>query len=215
MYTLRYAKKEDALFLAQSILIAGRAHVQKGIWEIVLDCDEEACLAFLGAVTVTDVPHLFHYTCSIVAENDQGELVGSLAGHDPQVKGYQALQQAIPEVVAKVQFPTAMQGTSTSQSERILACMPQVIEGAWVIDSVATLPSARGRGVAEELLARVLEEGKQQRYRLAQVNVYIGNEPALNLYRKYGFEVVEEKRDPYFEQHIGSPGMVSLKMTLS
>jgi ribosomal protein S18 acetylase RimI-like enzyme len=68
--------------------------------------------------------------------------------------------------------------------------------------------------VAEELLARVLEEGKQQGYRLAQVNMYIGNEPALNLYRKYGFEVVEEKRDLYFEQHIGSPGMVSLKRTL-
>jgi len=215
MSTVRYAKREDALFLAQCIFIAGRAHVQKGIWEIVLDCDEEACLAFLEAVTVTDVPHLFHYTSSIVAEDGRGELVGSLAGHDPLVKGYQALQQAISEVVKKLQCSAAMQGNSTSQSDKILACMPQVIEGAWVIDSVAILPSARGKGVAGELLVRVLEEGKQQGHRLAQVNMYIGNEPALNLYRKYGFEVVEEKRDPYFEQHIGSPGMVSLKRTLS
>ena len=152
MYTLRDANKKDALFLAQCMLIAGRAHLQKGIWEIVIDCDEEACLAFLEAVMVTDVSHLFHYTSSIVAEDDRGELVGSLAGHDPLVKGYQALQKAIQEVVTRLQFSTKIRGTSTSRSDKILACMPQVIEGAWIIDSVATLPSARGRGVAGELL---------------------------------------------------------------
>jgi ribosomal protein S18 acetylase RimI-like enzyme len=44
--------------------------------------------------------------------------------------------------------------------------------------------------------------------------MYIGNEPALNLYKKMGFEVIEEKRDEYFERTIGSPGMLSLARTL-
>ena len=44
--------------------------------------------------------------------------------------------------------------------------------------------------------------------------MYIGNEPALNLYGKLGFEIVEETRDEYFEQNIGSPGMLSLAKEL-
>ena len=44
--------------------------------------------------------------------------------------------------------------------------------------------------------------------------MYIGNEPALNLYRKFGFEIIEENRDEYFEQNIGSPGMLSLAKDL-
>lgn len=78
----------------------------------------------------------------------------------------------------------------------MLACLPKEIEGAWVIDSVATLP------------------GKRQGYAHAQVNMYIGNEPALKLYRKLGFEIAEEQRDGYFEKVIGSPGMFSLRKEL-
>ena len=71
-----------------------------------------------------------------------------------------------------------------------------------------------GRGVAQLLLQTVLEEGKKQGHTVAQINMYIGNEPALNLYQKCGFEVIEESRDADFEQTIGSPGMVSLARTL-
>ena len=44
--------------------------------------------------------------------------------------------------------------------------------------------------------------------------MYIGNGPALNFYRKFGFEIIEEKRDEYFEENIGSPGMLSLAKDL-
>jgi len=44
--------------------------------------------------------------------------------------------------------------------------------------------------------------------------MYIGNESALNLYRKLGFEIIEEKRNKHFEEKIGSPGMLSLARNL-
>jgi len=44
--------------------------------------------------------------------------------------------------------------------------------------------------------------------------MYIGNEPALNLYRELGFEIIEESRDQYFEQNIESRGMISLVKNL-
>ena len=211
---VRKCRVDDASFLARSILLAGRAHVSKGIWEIVLDTSEEECLSFLKHVIVTEIPHLFHYSFSFIAETNDHVPVGSLGGYDPQKMGYQALQQAFPEVYKKLHLPQeAFQGAN-ERAAKILTCLPKEVDNAWVIDSVVTLPEYRGRGVAELLLRAVLDEGKKLGYPMAQVNMYIGNEPALRLYQKLGFTILEETRDVYFEKKIGSPGMLSLAMKL-
>jgi ribosomal protein S18 acetylase RimI-like enzyme len=210
----RHAKPDDASFLAKAAIIAGRAHVNKGIWEVILGGTEEECLDFLEHVSVTTIPHLFHYSCYFIAEYANAGPVGSLGGYDPKKLGYQALQRAIPEVIAKLNLPPQTSQGAEERSSNILVCLPQEIEGAWVIDSVATLPQYRRNGIAEKLLEHVLHEGKERGYHEAQINMYIGNEPALNLYKKMGFEVIEEKREEYFERTIGSPGMLSLARTL-
>ncbi|HKJ15135.1 MAG: GNAT family N-acetyltransferase [Desulfobulbaceae bacterium] len=207
---IRQATQEDAIFLAKNIIIAGRAHVKKGIWEVVLGGTEEECEAFLHHISVTKIPHLFHYSCYLITEIAGIGPIGGLGGYDPRVSGYHALQQAIPEVFKKLNLSKQTFKDSQERSLRILACLPKEIEGAWVIDSVAVLPEHRGKGVAEMLLNKILERGKRQGHLQAQINMYIGNEPALNLYRKFGFEIIEEKRDKYFEENIGSPGMLSL-----
>jgi ribosomal protein S18 acetylase RimI-like enzyme len=211
---IRHACPDDASFLATAALIAGRAHVNKGIWEVILGGTEEACLDFLEHVSITTIPHLFHYSCYFIAEYAEDGPVGSLGGYDPKTLGYQALQRALHEVITKLNLsPQALQGAE-ERSSKMLVCLPQEIEGAWVIDSVATLPQYRKRGIAEKLLEHVLHEGKERGYHVAQINMYIGNEPALNLYKKMGFEVIEEKREEYFEHTIASPGMLSLARTL-
>jgi ribosomal protein S18 acetylase RimI-like enzyme len=210
---IRRASPKDAPFLAKAILIAGRAHVQKGIWEVILGGSEEECLGFLQHLAITKIPHLFHYACYFIAEQEN-EPVGTLGGYNPQLSGYQALQQAIPEVIRKLNLPPQGFQAAEEHASKILACLPDAIDGAWVIDSVATVPEYRGRGIAQHLLNAVLDEGKKQGYTVAQINMYIGNEPALKLYQKLGFEVIEEKRDIFFEQNIGSPGMLSLARPL-
>jgi ribosomal protein S18 acetylase RimI-like enzyme len=211
---IRHAYPDDASFLAKSALIAGRAHVNKGIWEVILGGTEEACLDFLHHISVTTVPHLFHYSCYFIAEYAGNGPVGSLGGYDPKQLGYEALQPAIYEVVTKLNLPARAIREAEERSTKILVCLPKEIEGAWVIDSVATLPEYRKRGVAEKLMEHVLYEGKERGYDVAQINMYIGNAPALNLYKKMGFKVIEEKREAYFERTIGSPGMLSLARTL-
>jgi len=211
---IRQATPEDAAFLAKAILIAGRAHVKKGIWEVVLGCTEEECEVFLHHISVTKIPHLFHYSYYLIAEIDGIGPIGALGGYDPRVSGYHALQQAIPEVVKKTDLSKQAFEDSQERSSRILACLPKEIVGAWVIDSVAVLPAHRGKGTAESLLNKILEKGKRQGHLKAQVNMYIGNEPALKLYRKFGFEIIEESRDIYFEENISSPGMLSLARDL-
>ena len=211
---IRKCRAGDAAFLAKSILMAGRAHVSKGIWEAVLDTQEEECLLFLEHVVVTEIPHLFHFSCSSIAEKNGTIPLGSLGGYNPRKMGYEALQRALPEVYRKSQLPMQAFEDANKRAAKILACLPGEIDNAWVVDSVATIPEYRGRGVAELLLHSVLAEGKKLGYSLAQVNMYIGNEPALHLYQKLGFAIMEETRDTYFEKIIGSPGMLSLTMKL-
>src|SRR4030042_1488850 len=145
--TIRPARKEDARFLARMILMAGRALVKKGIWEVVLGGTVEECLTFLEILAATQTPHLFHYSCYLVAEIDN-QPVASLGGYDPQVMGYHALKQAIPEVLKKLKLPGDASNDAGNRSERILSCLPREIIGSWVIDSVATLTECRRKGIA-------------------------------------------------------------------
>ena len=93
---------------------------------------------------------------------------------------------------------------------RITACIPPSVEGAWVIDSVATLPAFRRQGIVDRLLDHVLDVGRKKGYRQAQISIYIGNMPAQRAYEKHGFRLVDEWPDPYFEKEIGSPGLARL-----
>jgi ribosomal protein S18 acetylase RimI-like enzyme len=159
-------------------------------------------------LAVTETPHLFHHSCYLIAETE-GMPVSGLGGYDPNVLGYDALQQALPEVFRNSgNVPLA--GMEPESPPRITACIPPALEGAWVIDSVATLPDFRRRGIASRLLDSILTVGRRKGFRQAQISVYIGNTPAQRAYEKHGFRLLDEWRDPYFEREIGSPGIARL-----
>jgi len=205
---IRPARRDDASFLAWVILTAGRAHVKRGIWEVVLGGTEEHCLAFLELVTVTEKPHLFHYSCFLVAEVDDRP-AAALGGLDPSLLGLPALQKALPEVFEKLGIARQDEPMSDTAA-RVLECIPEDLDGAWIIDSVATLPEFRRKGLVDRLLKAIMEKGKQQGLHRAQINIYIGNTPAQLAYEKHGFGILDEKRDPIFEEQIGAPGMARL-----
>jgi translation initiation factor 4G len=205
---IRAARPEDAPFLAWLMLTSGRAHVGRGIWEVILDAPERECLAFFGRLAVTETPHLFHHSCYLVGEVE-GRPAAGLGGYDPGTHGYSALQTAIPEVFRRTGLQLRGE-LSESGSPRIVESIPPAVEGAWVVDSVATLPEFRRRGLVDRLLEDILEKGHGKGFRRAQINLYIGNEPAQRAYEKHGFRLLDEWRDPYFEAQIGSPGMARL-----
>jgi ribosomal protein S18 acetylase RimI-like enzyme len=205
---IRNAGSEDAAFLAWLMLTAGRAHVERGIWEVILNLPEDECLRFLRLLAVTDIPHLFHHSCYLIAEAEGGPVSG-LGGYDPNVLGYQALQKALPEVFRETgKLPP--EEMRSGRPPRITACIPPALEGAWVVDSVATLPEFRRRGIAGRLLDTIMNVGRRNGFRHAQISIYIGNTTALRTYEKHGFRLLDEWPDPYFEKEIGSPGMARL-----
>jgi len=209
---IRKARFDDAELLAWLMLTAGRAHVSRGIWEVILNLPEDKCLGFLKTLSVTDVPHLFHYSCYLIAETE-GRAVGGLGGYDPTILGYAALQQALPEVFKKSGI-SPPEDIGSGRTQKITACIPPALEGAWIIDSVATHINFRRKGIAGRLLDSILSAGRDKGFRYAQISLYIGNTAAQRAYEKQGFRLLDEWRDPYFEKEIGSPGMARMVCTL-
>jgi len=209
---IRPARQEDAAFLAWLILTAGRAHVTRGIWEVILGATGQKSLEFLSLLAVTTTPHLFHYTCYLIAEAD-GRPAAGLGGYDPTVCGYEALRRALPEVLKKLGH-SAADPEANKRTGRVLSCIPEDAEGAWIIDSVATLPAYRRKGLVDRLLVAILEKGRRAGFKKAQISIYIGNQPAQRAYEKHGFKIADEKRHPDFEAEIGSPGMARMMKNL-
>jgi translation initiation factor 4G len=209
---IRPAKAEDAEFLAWLILTAGRAHVTKGIWEVILGGTEQDNLKFLKLLAVTATPHLFHYSCYLIAELD-GQPAAGLGGYDPKRLGTSALQQAMPEVFKQLGYP-GPDPEADKRAERVLCCVPDNVQDAWIIDSVATLPEYRRKGLVNRLLTAIFEKGRREGFRRAQINLYIGNHPAQRAYEKHGFKIVDQKLHPDFEAEIGSPGMARMLRNL-
>ena len=63
---IRPGRPEDAEFLAWVILTAGRAHVTRGIWEVIIGGTEQDSLEFLRLLAVTTTPRMFHYSCYLI-----------------------------------------------------------------------------------------------------------------------------------------------------
>lgn len=205
---IRPARSDDAPFLAWLVLASGRAHVKRGIWEVIIDEPEDKCLAFLQSISVTPLPHQFHHTCYLLAEVE-GHPAAGLGGYDPATLGFSAIQTAVIQVCSKLGMPMP-QPEPGDDTSRVLDCVPDDVAGAWIIDSVATLPGFRRQGIVSRLVEEMMEKGRRQGFRRAQIKMYIGNTPAQRVYEKLGFKVDDEKRDSRFEALIGSPGMLSL-----
>ena len=204
---IRRAGMDDAAFVAWLILTAGRAHVQRGVWEVILNQPEEECMRFLEALTVTAIPHLFHHSCFLIAETEAGPVAG-LGGYDPETTGYPRMRESLPEVYAKLGIRSIAE--MAGRPPKIIESIPPPVEGACVIDSVGTLPAFRRQGIVDKLLGRILAEGRAKGFRQAELAIYMGNIPAQRAYEKHGFRVLDEWPDPYFEQEIGSPGMARM-----
>ncbi len=208
-FNIRKAVPEDGAFLADMIIMGGRNHISRAILEYLLGGKPNDCMTFLQMLLITSSPHLFHHSCYLIAENSDGP-VAVMGGYDPQTMGYQVLQASISEVSPILGWSEAEQNMVKDRTDKMMPCMPAVIDGAWMLDRGATKEDARRQGAASQLVEAVIAEAGEKGFSKVQVNVYIGNEPSIKLYEKAGFTIAEEKVDEFFEKMIGAPGMVSL-----
>ena len=212
--TIRPATPEDAWFVAWIMLAAGRSHLDRGFWDHYVDGTEEACLAFLRLVVLTESPHPFHYSIFTIAEEDGRPLAG-LSGYDPAVLGIDKYLEALPGVFEKAGWTDEDQGNAFNRITPFLTCIPEDAQDVWIVESVAAVPGARRRGITTMLLKEMVNRGRLDGFRRGQISVLIGNDPARKAYEKCGFRFADEKRDPSFETTFGSPGITRLLMEFS
>ena len=202
---IRPARREDAPFLAWCVLAAGRAHLQRGWYDIALGLDEQGCLGALTRLVSTDTPSWWRYDRWLVAEVEGAPAAGLAAFGSAAFADSEA---AMTEALGGVGWSADQIGQVWMRGAYVFSCTsPPDDKEAWVIENVACRPEHRGKGLVGALIARALEQGRRQGFPEAQISFVIGNHPAERAYAKAGFQPVEERRHPDFEAAVGSPGL--------
>ncbi len=211
--TTRPARPEDAPFLAWTMLAAGRSHMERGIWDIIISQPEDKCLELLGTLAITGPRHMCSYTEFIVAEVD-GKPAAALSGYDPATNGEATVGEPLAVAAQKVGLTEEDMAVGLADLDKFLTCHLSDVPGAWIVEHVATLPKFRRMGAIDTLLSEIVDKGRSLGFRLAQVSFYIDNTPGQKAYEKAGFKYHREQRHPDFQQLIGSPGMIQLVLDL-
>ena len=84
------------------------------------------------------------------------------------------------------------------EEEVVASCGLRNIVGDGEITNVVTKSSARGRGIGEQMLLKLLEEGTAMGVEAFTLEVRKSNDAAIHLYEKLGF-VTEGVRKNFYE----------------
>ncbi len=71
------------------------------------------------------------------------------------------------------------------------------VSGEGGITNVAVLPPYRRQGIASMLIEEMIREGKAQSLALLTLEVRKSNRAAQDLYKKYGFDIIGERKRYY------------------
>ena len=210
---IRPAGKEDIAFIAWVLLTAHRGHLERGLWDFMVGGDEQQCLGYLQGLTSTDQLHWAHFSTFLVAEVDH-QPAAALSGYFAPQLGEEAFVKGLFEANRKIGRSKEEHKASFQRYGSILHVAPEHANGTWVVENVATRPEFRRRGLVDQLLAKILEKGRDLGARTTDISVLIGNDPAQCAYEKNGFQVAGEKRHPDFEKTYGTPGIRALSREL-
>lgn len=206
---IRRGKAEDAAFLARVMMLASRGHLRRGVWDLIAGGAEDNCLDYLRRLALAEPVSLCHFSSFIVAEHD-GRPAAALCGFDPRNGGWEILGDAMRNVQREIGWTQADEKAMAARTAPVWQCTFDTLDGAWVVESVATMPEFRRHGLADALMTEILATGRARGHRIAQLTVLIGNVAAQRAYDKAGFKVRDEKRHPGFEAALGAPGFMRM-----
>jgi ribosomal protein S18 acetylase RimI-like enzyme len=209
----RRGAASDAEFLAGVMFSASRANLARGLWDLIIGADEAGCLDYLKRLALAEPRSLYHCENFLIAEVD-GAPAAALCGFEVR-DAWSVVGDAMANVQRDLGWTEAQTAESYQRVGPIWAsCMPPDIGADFVIESVATLPEYRRRGLIRALIEHVLVSASQRGCRLAQITTYLGNDAARSAYEKSGFRVQDEKRCIETERVLGVPGFQRLTRSL-
>lgn len=198
----RKATIADIPNLAQVIYEASLPPMDYCYWEDILAGTNTSALIFLAATLRTNAYNWGNVSDFIVLE-EQGKFVAAAAGYAPNKENYcplhlDNLDQIATELgwnkeVTNLFYDHYLQYWGGNNQPDFL--IPQA---PWIIENVAVLPHARGRGLGKVLLKALLEEGRSHQYSHAGIMVINGNDGARHVYESIGFKPYQSFYTDYF-----------------
>jgi GNAT superfamily N-acetyltransferase len=198
---IRQGRADDAAFIAHTVLLSQRGPRPLGWFDFALAQAEPQVLDFLARLAVAKPRSWYHVSQFLIAEAE-GEPAAALCAM-PSRETRDTMRAAIEEVAFSSNLSAA---DIFARGSYARSCWVQGGEADWLIEHVASQPSARGRGLMQTLIDHALAAGRAAGFEQASISFLIGNDAAERCYAKAGFAFAEEKRDPAFEAITGSPG---------
>lgn len=173
--TIRPARPTDAPVLAALDILAGG-----GVYEFIYDDrpDEPgAAQLMLQAVLTADTA--LSWKNVLVAELDGGP-VGAVTSQPYDTQPPSGLEASVPEDRAAHVAPIQAMGRP----------------GSWFINMLAVGARAGGLGIGRALIEAVADRARGAGFSEVSLRVFADNAPAIDLYRKAGFEPVDAVEIP-------------------
>jgi ribosomal protein S18 acetylase RimI-like enzyme len=217
----RRATIADIPFLAKIAYEASLPPLNHCFWEDLLQGAGTGALAFLEAMFRAEASNWGNVEDFLVLE-ESGKPVAAAAGYIPNPENYCPLHLSLLDRVA-AELDWSQEITAIFR-DRYLQLWGDDLRpffltplSPWIIETVAVLPEARGRGLGKVLLRALLEEGRSQQHSHAGIMVINGNDIARRTYEAIGFKPYQTFYADYFmdQFNTGFPGITKLGLCLN
>jgi ribosomal protein S18 acetylase RimI-like enzyme len=202
--TTRKAMIADIPFLARIEYEASLPPLNHCFWEEILQDTGTSALQFIEAELRAGASSWGNVTDFLIVE-EQGKPVAAAAGYTPNLEDYCPLRLSHLDMIA--QDLSWSEDIASGFCERYIQLWGGDLrpffltpQAPWVIENVAVLPEARGRGLGKALLRALLEEGRSQQHSHAGIMVINGNDAARHTYESIGFKPYQTFHAEYFAE---------------
>ena len=203
---IRKATEKDAPFLAKSMLDSSRSGKKKGLFDVVFNTSEtKTVVERLVKLATTQTKNYCHFSNFLIATVD-GVDAGSLCGYEPRIATYEIFTKAMAELDCDGSYEDRL--ASYRQVE------PQFDKKTFLLDFMAVKDEYHEFSVLKELVQKSLLTARLKGYRMVQTMVEIGSVEAILVYKKLGFNEIDERRSALYEAEYGRPGIVRLQIHL-
>lgn len=213
----RQATRSDIPLIAQIQYEALLPPLNHCFWDNVLEGTNTSSLQFIEVMLKAGASNLGNVIDFFILEDD-GRPVAAAAGYTPYSEDYRPLNLSHLDAIAQaLDWSTE---TMTDFRDRYEAMFgydhqPAFFEpqASWMIDMVAVLPEARGRGFGKALIRALLDEGRSRHHSYAGITIINGNDVAQRTYESVGFKPFQSFYAEYFDSQF--PGITKFRMGLN
>ena len=189
-FTITPAVAEDAAFIAKATLLAERAHVSVGMWDVYFKGEsEETMLKCLEECAATVEESHLHFRHFLLARSKKdGRAVSTCSSYvapTSVIRTFDCLKDVTFRLIQWNEKRCKMARNSVE-----FLCCPEpwpaldIYSGSCFLETMYTESSFRGQGVASALLQRHIDKNREAGAARAFLMCAIGNEGALRMYNR-------------------------------